>query len=567
MTFLDFQVRAWTTGANEMQVLVHSSPVGDLCQPVSVTCDRGRLLTPARVFENALWHSRGSNTHRQIVRLGRQLAKILFPQQVWELFLRSLERVSLAQAGLRLRLCLDDSLVDLPWEFLFRPDVRDEDSLDGFLILDPRISLVRGAPTTSHAVNPSKQKQRMVYAGALWSDGSDWFTLKEEHSQLSQALAPVKPLLTLGAFNEASGDFIERQLKTPAAIFHYSGHTDVADGRGYLAKEIADRPDARHRRADGFGDVNFSYEPLSSRTIASWLRQAGTSLSVFSACNSGRWTFAEPLVKAGLPVVVGTHGVISNIAAIAFCHKLYADLAIGLSLDEAVSAARLHLLETSGNASYEWAAFMVYITSAEAVLFPRPETDRTVRKHQNAARREHQQTLKTHTDRVPESTSTKRFRVALSFPGEHRKYVKSIAKALAKTLTEKTVFYDEFHTAELARPGLDDYLQQIYHSESELLVVCICHDYAKKEWCQLEWRAIRDLIKKRHADDIMLVRLDDVDIAKIPGLFSIDGYVSAADRPASDVASLICERLDLVRTTATLPRNSRKLAHQPTPTR
>ena len=33
------------------------------------------------------------------------------------------------------------------------------------------------------------------------------------------------------------------------------------------------------------------------------------------------------------------------------------------------------------------------------------------------------------------------------------------------------VFYDRFHEAELARPNLDVYLQEIYHDRSRLVVV------------------------------------------------------------------------------------------------
>ena len=41
--------------------------------------------------------------------------------------------------------------------------------------------------------------------------------------------------------------------------------------------------------------------------------------------------------------------------------------------------------------------------------------------------------------------------------------------------------------------------------DTNLIVVVLCADYQQKEWCHLEWRAIRDLIKKRH-DRIMFLR-------------------------------------------------------------
>lgn len=133
----------------------------------------------------------------------------------------------------------------------------------------------------------------------------------------------------------------------------------------------------------------------------------------------------------------------------------------------------------------------------------------------------------------------RRFRVALSFPGENREFVEQVAGFLADEFGESDVFYDKNFEAELARLDLDIYLQGIYHDDSELVVVFLCAEYEEKEWCGLEWRAIRDLIKRRKASDIMPVRFDNT---HIPGLFSIDGYVSVGDRTAHEVAELIIER-------------------------
>jgi hypothetical protein len=100
------------------------------------------------------------------------------------------------------------------------------------------------------------------------------------------------------------------------------------------------------------------------------------------------------------------------------------------------------------------------------------------------------------------------------------------------------VLYDRYHEAEFARPNLDVYLQGLYHDETELNVVFLCHEYAQKEWCGLEWRAIRDLIKHRR-DEIMLLRFDD---ATVSGVFSIDGYIDIKTRQDQEVAALILER-------------------------
>jgi hypothetical protein len=112
-------------------------------------------------------------------------------------------------------------------------------------------------------------------------------------------------------------------------------------------------------------------------------------LAVFGACNSGRWPFAGPLLNAGLSALVGTQGTVSTRAALAFAEKLYASLAVGLTLDEAMTWARLHILEAGvspGEESCEWGSFMAYMPTTEAVLFPRPHS-RAVDEAQEAARR------------------------------------------------------------------------------------------------------------------------------------------------------------------------------------
>ncbi|MGF6975536.1 hypothetical protein QFZ94_003986 [Paraburkholderia sp. JPY465] len=81
-----------------------------------------------------------------------------------------------------------------------------------------------------------------------------------------------------------------------------------------------------------------------------------------------------------------------------------------------------------------------------------------------------------------------RFRVALSFPGEKREYVAAVATEVKKRLGRDAIFYDKDFTAQLARPNLDTLLQRIYLSNSDLVVVFLCAEYERKEWCGLEWR-------------------------------------------------------------------------------
>ena len=69
------------------------------------------------------------------------------------------------------------------------------------------------------------------------------------------------------------------------------------------------------------------------------------------------------------------------------------------------------------------------------------------------------------------STTSRRFEVALSFPGERREVVEQVAGHLAATFGNERVLYDKYHDAEFARVDLDVYLPKLYRTEAELIVV------------------------------------------------------------------------------------------------
>jgi len=73
--------------------------------------------------------------------------------------------------------------------------------------------------------------------------------------------------------------------------------------------------------------------------------------------------------------------------------------------------------------------------------------------------------------------------------------------------------------------------------------VFIGADYEKSEWCGLEWRAIRELIKKRKSNSIMFVR---VGAGNVEGLMELDGYIDASKHEASQIADFILERVKSV---------------------
>ena len=140
---------------------------------------------------------------------------------------------------------------------------------------------------------------------------------------------------------------------------------------------------------------------------------------------------------------------------------------------------------------------------------------------------------------------TKRFKVALSFPGEQRRNIKKIARELRERWSKKDVLYDFFHRAEFARPDLASYLPELYKNESELLVVFLCEDYQNKKWCRLEWDAIKNIINNFGSDRIMYFWCGDGRAVALPEIgFSPekDGYIPFYENSMKQNAKYIIER-------------------------
>lgn len=393
--FIDFSVRAWREGPY-VQVMAHATPAGAMRQPAAVkigkfVADDYRLPIDAPLAQAAY--------------IGRELARVLFPPEVWRLLGESLAGIgSRPDLGLRLRLCLDEDLIDLPWEFLYRPDVDAAAAQSGFLLTDGLISLTREPPSIVGLQPSTANNQRGLFVGTLWDDGSDGWAVKSEYASLQSAMRPVGQLIR---FEFAASDdiaVIDKALTSGCDVFHYAGHTDIADGRGTLVHRVRSATLREFDRAVGENNASAHIEGMmeafakpaswsDSEALAQRLARGGTRLAVFNACNSGLWPFVRPLMRAGIPAVIGVQGLISNVAALNFSEKFYQSLAVGLSLDEALTYARLYVMQP-GRSFYpcDWGRFMAYMPADSAVVFPRPELA-AIRKRQDVVRAERKHTL------------------------------------------------------------------------------------------------------------------------------------------------------------------------------
>lgn len=139
--------------------------------------------------------------------------------------------------------------------------------------------------------------------------------------------------------------------------------------------------------------------------------------------------------------------------------------------------------------------------------------------------------------------SNHRFDVSFSFPGEVRSYVESIAAGVERIIGPNSYFYDNNYKAQLARPSLDTLLQDIYLNRSKLIVVFLCQKYQEKEWCGIEFRAIKEIIKAKQNLKVMFIKMDE---GKVDGVFSNDGYIDGRTHSPEEVAKFIHERVLLI---------------------
>ena len=117
-------------------------------------------------------------------------------------------------------------------------------------------------------------------------------------------------------------------------------------------------------------------------------------------------------------------------------------------------------------------------------------------------------------------SSSFRYKIGVSFTGEHREYVKrTCEELLGLGFSKDEVFYDGWHQARLTGINADVRLTRVYGEECQAVVVFLSKNYKDKPWTgNIEWRAIRDLINNAKAECICLLRIDDVDINTIEGL-------------------------------------------------
>ena len=363
MNYTDFVLRARDWDQGRFQVEVTASPVDRTSTPEQVSWDQTRQ---ARRLRNL---ARKRIRLPELIELGRALASALLPPGVRSMLLRSLAAVG-PDEGLRLRLVLDDPpLADLPWEYLYLARGAEEPGRDNFLVLDPRLSLVRheampAAPASLRATRPLK-----MVVGLSAPRDTPPLDLEAERNFIAEALADVQDI----QINFVANLTLERLEAAcqGSHIFHFAGHGGFAAMTGSTrgGTILLEDDDSRAH-------------PLPAENLALTLRGAGVRVAILGACESGRrdgvtaWSgVAAALMRVGLPGAVAMQYQVYDESAIAFARRFYQSLATGLSLDETVAAGRLGVLNAGGPHDVDWGVPVLYMRAHDGVIFPEVASD------------------------------------------------------------------------------------------------------------------------------------------------------------------------------------------------
>lgn len=136
-----------------------------------------------------------------------------------------------------------------------------------------------------------------------------------------------------------------------------------------------------------------------------------------------------------------------------------------------------------------------------------------------------------------------KYEVVLSFAGEQRAYVETVAKELKKYNVK--FFYDFYEEVELWGKNLNRYLDKVYFQEGQYFVPFISEEYINKVWTKFEVASAleRNMLDEREdfQQYILPVKFQNI---RVPGLPNSIGFIDANKFPPEELAALIYEKIN-----------------------
>lgn len=129
------------------------------------------------------------------------------------------------------------------------------------------------------------------------------------------------------------------------------------------------------------------------------------------------------------------------------------------------------------------------------------------------------------------------YEVVLSFAGEERGYVETVASLLKNA--DVSLFYDRYEEVTLWGKDLTEHLDKVYRS-ARYCVMFVSRNYADKVWTNHERKSALARAVQEKGEYILPVRFDDTEL---PGLRHSLGYVDARVKSPEQVTEMILRKL------------------------
>lgn len=362
-TDLTLELRGFDPRTERYEVSLSGPSVGELA-PVAAWLAYPEIEESLVEMEDG-----GMEEEDDLIALGRALADRLLPEgQVRNGVSEILRNVGRGE-GVRLRLLIwEPRLAQLPWEYTYL-SLLERERLSDFLVINPVVSLVRHEPLPLQQVPVSARDPDRVRMVAVTANSPGYLALDlgKERQVIEDALDAMpsdgadivfKPILV-----DPSSSEIQGALLPGADVFHFAGHGGLRNGEGFLALPPGGGTDAAQLAAD---------------TLAKYVQGAGVRVAMLGACESGRrdvlsrWSGVVSALVAGnpgVPAVVAMQYRVRDSSAIKFARAFYTSVAVGLSVEEAVTQGRLALFDPD-DVSAPWGIPVLYLRSSDGVVFP-----------------------------------------------------------------------------------------------------------------------------------------------------------------------------------------------------
>lgn len=301
---------------------------------------------------------------------GRLLFDELIPLQLKEKLMKTEEK--------HLMISIDDKLVHIPWELLY----------DGKDFLCQRFSIGRTVSTkqpvaiTARAIGrPLKMHILADPKGDLDNSYQEGVVIKDDFGRLDDWI-DVSLKTT-----DIKTDYVKAKIRN-FDIVHYAGHADhnavTPEDSGWLL-------------SDGklsAGDINklTGVLPMPSLVFSNACQSGQTDQwRLGEDCEDRIFGLANAFLLSGVQHYIGTFWEIPDEAGSYFAVHFYRNLVKGITIGEAVRAARNALIEKYGEDTIVWAGYMLYgdptsrYLGVEAEIKPKKVTDKTREKEELVA--------------------------------------------------------------------------------------------------------------------------------------------------------------------------------------